>query len=56
MYNQTFLDKIVSQSRLKINQIAFSNLDILFAICFVTAVATIVTGITVNLYCHNLFN
>ena len=54
MYNETFLNKILSQSRYKINHIAPSKLDILFKICFVTTMAAIVTGIAVDLF--KIFN
>ena len=56
MYYETFLTKILAQFSCKINQIAISRLDAIFAICFVMAVTTIVTGIAINLHYHNLFN
>lgn len=57
-------NKIVSQIDTKINQAVLSHVSesnsfsfetTLFKICFIVAIATIVTGITVNLYYHNLF-
>lgn len=55
MYNETFLNKIVSQSSYKINHIALSKLDVIFVICLVTTTAAIITGIAINIHYHNLF-
>lgn len=49
MYNETFLNKILSQSRCKINHIAPSKLDAIFAVCFVMTMTAIMTGVAINL-------
>lgn len=64
MYNQSLIDSIISKIDAKINLVVLNHLDesnsfsfesALFRVCFLIAIAAIVTGIAVNLHYHNLF-
>lgn len=64
MYKQTFIESIVAQIDTKINRVVLSHVSEsnsfdfeanLFRVCFLMAIAAIVTGIVVNLHYHNLF-